>query len=99
MTGLVVILDYQFETYRSGTVRRERMRGEMLILVCSYIFLAFNVVSVEDNYTIGYVSIGLVFIYIAVGILVMLARSILTLRARIKVWLTMRRYKQSRIEL
>lgn len=51
---------------------RMRVFAEMSILVTSNLFLTFNIVSVEDNFTLGYVAVGVVALYVFISLLVIL---------------------------
>ena len=51
---------------------RLRVFAEMSILVTTNCFLAFNIVSVEDNFVLGYVTISVVGFYVFISMLIML---------------------------
>ena len=54
----------------------------MVILSVSYVFLSFRVVSVEDNFKIGYVPVGIVSFYVLLNLLGILGKIYSVLRRK-----------------
>ena len=54
----------------------------MVILSVSYVFLSFRVVSVEDNFKIGYVPVGIVSFYVLLNLLGILRKIYSVLRRK-----------------
>lgn len=86
MTLLSTMTTYQFETLKDAHQRRDQLWNEAVILGTSYTFLIFNVVTLEQNFVIGYVSIGIVTLYIAISLLVMLISTVLQMRIKLRLW-------------
>ena len=59
-------LAYVSESFKSAHERRMNTFSEMAILLTSYCFLTFKMVEAEANFTIGYVPISTVSVYILV---------------------------------
>ena len=82
----------------SGEIRMETFT-ELIILQCAHCFLCFNVVSVEDNFKMGYIVIGLLGIYALVCIGLILIGTIAHFIKSLKMKFVMRRYRKSRKKL
>ena len=99
MSALVVVSNVHFETFRSSRDLVEQTIDEMIILLCSYTFYIFRMVSLEQNYMIGYYSIGLILFYMVCSLGYVLAGNIKALKASLRRRMIMRNYQKSRQQL
>ena len=68
-----------------------RVFSELCILLTSDCFLIFNMVSVEENFVLGYVSVGVVGLFLLISMLIVVINVIISFQKRIRIWRIMRR--------
>ena len=68
-------------------------------MMTTYCFITFNIVSVEENFTLGYATIGIVGLYIFVCLLVILKNVFVVIRDKLRRWRAMRSFKSKRKQL
>ena len=84
------------EAYNVPSERRLILYSEVTVLFISHFFIMFNMVSVKDNFTLGFVVIGIIAGYCGFFFLIIVRNLYLHYRARIWLWLAKRRFKQQR---
>mmetsp|Transcript_6439 Transcript_6439/g.8626 ORF Transcript_6439/g.8626 Transcript_6439/m.8626 type:complete len:211 (+) Transcript_6439:2053-2685(+) len=91
-------------TYLTGSLadsyeRRLQTFSGMTILLTSNCFLAFNIVSVEHNFSLGYTTVGIVALYVFICGILILRKVVIFLQASLRMWMVKRAYKKSRKQL
>ena len=99
MTLLVALANYQFEVFKRADVRKNETFNETIVLLVSYTFIIFNVVTIEQNFMIGYVSMGITSLYMGMSLLIMLYNSCVESKERMRRKVAMQKYKKVRAQL
>ena len=73
--------------------------SEVCIMISTFCFIAFNIVSVEDNFTLGYFTIGVTGVYISICALIILRNFVIHMRNELRLRLVLHEYKKSRKQL
>ena len=73
--------------------------SEGCIMASTFCFLAFNMVSVADNFTLGYFTIGVAGVYIAGCAMIILRNFLVYWRFELRLRLVKYEYKKSRQQL
>jgi len=63
MTLIAVSVPFVVNSQAIPSTRRFNAFGELVTLLVSHTFILFNMVSVEDNFTVGYWVIGVIALY------------------------------------
>lgn len=79
--------------------RRLQIFAEISILVTSDCFLSFNIVSVEDNFTLGFATIGVIGVYVFVCLVFILHKVAVSMIDQFRRWNAWRIYKSKRKQL
>ena len=77
---LSVVVAYWTNAHLIASRRRLGVFNEMVILNISYSFLIFNMIDVETNFSVGYVPIAGIGIYILVSLIVIIVQTYRALR-------------------
>ena len=99
MTGIVALTDYQFDTYSDKSMRRAQTINETVLLMVSYSFLIFNMMTVEHSFSIGFVSIGITGLYMVSGLIISLFKTLGGVKASLRRKFIMRKYRRFRARL
>lgn len=99
MTGLVALSNYQFDSYKLPSMRRGQTLNESVVLIVSYMFIIFSMVTIEHNFTVGYVSIGILAVYMGFTFLSILVISFVTLKSKLRYRCAICKYHRSRARL
>ena len=67
-----IILSYAVEARKIASERRLNLYSEMTVLFVSHFFIIFNMVSIEENFFIGYMVIGFIAAYCGLFFLIIL---------------------------
>ena len=76
-----------------------RMLTELAILLTTDSFVAFNMVSIDNNFILGYQAIAIIGAYIVICAIIILAKLFLFVRDKLRRMLAMRRYVKQRKEI
>ena len=79
--------------------RRVQTFTEMTIMMTTLCFMAFNIVSVEDNFSLGYYTISIIGTYISICALLIIANLLSFVYSSLRFRLAMRAYRSSRKQL
>ena len=63
------MMPYLLQSFKKQSKRQSNSFSELIVAITIYFFIVFNMVSVEDNFTVGYVAIVCVSLYILVSLL------------------------------
>lgn len=63
------MMPYLLQSFKSTAKRRSNSFSECVVAITIYCFIVFNMVSVEDNFILGYFTIGFVSLYILISLL------------------------------
>ena len=72
--------------------KRMRMLTELAILLTTDSFVAFNMVSIDNNFILGYQAIAIIGAYIVLCAMIILAKLFIFARDKLRRMLAMRRY-------
>ena len=95
----VIIITYSTRSLASKSMLNLQTVGEITTLITVDFFLIFRVVTVEDNWVLGYSTIGFIAIYVVVCTAYILWDSIAYSRSSLIRFLAMRKYKVQRENL
>ena len=93
---LSVVVAYWTNAHLIASRRRLGVFNEMVILNISYSFLIFNMIDVETNFSVGYVPIAGIGIYILVSLIVIIVQTYRALRNKCVKCCAKRRFKKQR---
>ena len=96
VTVFVVLLPYWLNSYKSREERKQHSESELVILSIASCFLIFNVVSVDSNYIMGYLAIGIVSAYVGIALILVIILTIRQVRRKLKTWHAKRAYRKTR---
>ena len=91
-TGIGAILPYMIYAISEQRDRRTNALNELLTLFSCYAFTTFNIISVDDNFQVGYLVISVLGAYMVIVILSTFWSSIKSLCAKLRIRLIKRRY-------
>ena len=96
ITLTAALIPHLFQTFKSKTITLKFTGFEVVILLLTYCFLAFNIVSMDINFSMGYFAIGVLGIYIASCMLFVLKKVFKGLKNRLRYFFITRAYKRHR---
>ena len=67
-----------------------------MILSIVSCFLIFNVVSVDSNYIMGYLAIGIVSVYIGIMLLLIMILTLKQVWRKLRIWYAKKVYRKTR---
>ena len=73
--------------------------AEFSVQAISVCFWTFNIVSYEDNFTLGYGTCGLIGAYVFVCLVVILSGVIISARTKLRIWKAKRSFNRRRKQL
>lgn len=88
------VITLAFDTFKTASDRRMGLLHEFSVLFASYCFLIFNVVSVEINFKLGYITIGVVATYMALSLMVQLCSGAFLLKWKSRKQRVVRQYRK-----
>ena len=105
MTGLSLITAYVFKTLNYPEQRRQKVFHEAILFITSYLFAVLNIVSVEQNFSIGYVLVIFLISYIALCLIIYIWNTIVQIKFKCrkrylkKAYTSARRYHQNNLRM
>ena len=91
-----VIITCQSQSFKDKRDHNTNVIGSFVVLMTSYSFLVFNVLSVEQNFDFGYVTIGIISIYFLFSIAQVVINSLVQSKKSLRMMLFKRRYAYTR---
>ena len=79
--------------------RKIQMLAEVATMVVTDLFMAFNMIDAEDNFTLGYAAVAAVGAYIAICAFIILRSLLIFIRKLLRRKLVMRKYRKWRNQL
>jgi hypothetical protein len=87
-------LSFVTQTFKSKFDGRLYTFTTMTVMVTCYSFVCFDIVDVETNFTAGYVPIGVVSLYIAIVLCMIILSSLKVIKLKVKLKCAKRSYRR-----
>ena len=94
ITAVAATIPYLFSTFKSKNNRIKNTAFEFTTLILAYCFLAFNIVTTENNYELGYFVNGILGLYVAANSIAIFIKVLIKLKQRIRRYCFIRAYKK-----
>ena len=91
----VSILPYLIDS-SNGKTRQMNNFSEIVVLITIYCFVSMNIVSVEQNFMVGYVAIGIVSFYILIRFLIIAREIYYDTKMKLKFYFAKRSFRKQR---
>ena len=98
IAAVAATIPYLFSTFKSKNYRNKNTAFEFTTMILAYCFLAFNIVTTENNYELGYFVNGIIALYVAANSLAIFIKVFLKLKKRLRMYCIVRAYKKGRAE-
>lgn len=96
MTGLTLVTAYVLETLNYPEQRRQKVFHEMIFFITTYLFAVLNIVSVEQNFSTGYVLVIFLISYIALCLMIYIWNSAVQIKLKSKKRYLKKAYTRAR---
>ena len=94
--AIAAILPYVIDSLEEARERRTNSMSEILTLFTCYAFTTFNIISVDDNFQVGYLVVGVLSAYMLIVILVVIWGTIKSICVSIRKYCLRRSYNINR---
>ena len=91
----VSILPYLIDS-TTGKTRQMNNFSEIVVLITIYCFISMNIVSVEQNFKVGYVAIGIVSFYVFIRFLVIAREIYYNTKMKLQLYFAKRTFRKQR---
>ena len=95
-SGIVALIPYWLHSFKEKKDRSQASTSELITISIASCFLIFNVVSVESNFAVGYLAIGIISAYVGGILLSTLFMTLKSLYKHIRIKLIKRAYNKQR---
>lgn len=91
---LIVLSFYMVDQFDQPFTKRMQTFSEIVVLYVCHLFFLFNVVTVEQNYLLGYLPIGVVALYLLVSLLFILRKIYVSYKTKFLYKMAVRRFRK-----